>query len=259
MRETIKNHVTPTPIREIFQDAVKVNLIFNISLRQFLEYTWGIVPGSDFLIADSFWEKLARIVIILALPPVIIFGNLYWLESPAYVDYELAGAPAGNDLKPASRVALAKKVVEFLRGRADRNSLTRFESRELDHLEDVKKLFNRLETIQRLASALFAAAAIYLAILRHQRLLFIRTIGTGGALTLILTALIAALSLFDFGSFFSGFHELFFSPGTWLFPPDSLLIKVFPLSFWMAAARMLLILTGIESLVLTVGLWLGRR
>jgi len=34
---------------------------------------------------------------------------------------------------------------------------------------------------------------------------------------------------------FARFHGLFFAPGTWQFPDDALLIRVFPLRFWTAS------------------------
>ncbi len=40
----------------------------------------------------------------------------------------------------------------------------------------------------------------------------------------------------SFGVLFTWFHGLFFDPGTWTFPDEALLIRVFPLPFWTDAA-----------------------
>ena len=37
----------------------------------------------------------------------------------------------------------------------------------------------------------------------------------------------------DFDSLFNQLHTLFFTGGSWVFPADSLLITLFPESFWM--------------------------
>ena len=45
----------------------------------------------------------------------------------------------------------------------------------------------------------------------------------------------AGTAVLDFDTFFSAFHGLFFEPGTWTFPSDSVLIRLFPEAFWIAA------------------------
>jgi len=68
--------------------------------------------------------------------------------------------------------------------------------------------------------------------------------------------LVVLVGVVDFDGFFSGFHQLFFEPGTWTFPADSLLILVFPIGFWMLAAM----ITGVVITTLGVALvLLGRR
>jgi uncharacterized membrane protein len=42
-------------------------------------------------------------------------------------------------------------------------------------------------------------------------------------------------AVFDFSTFFAAFHSLFFAAGTWQFPYDSLLIRLFPERFWTTA------------------------
>ena len=55
---------------------------------------------------------------------------------------------------------------------------------------------------------------------------------------------------------FTAFRGVFFRPGTWQFPVDSALIRLFPEPFWQQAAAALLGLTLIEGLAL---LGIGRR
>jgi len=60
----------------------------------------------------------------------------------------------------------------------------------------------------------------------------------------------------DFGVLFTRFHGLFFADGTWTFPEDALLIRVFPLGFWIAAGVSWGLLVALAAVVLIV---LGAR
>ena len=57
----------------------------------------------------------------------------------------------------------------------------------------------------------------------------------GAAVSAVFVLLAAAAAVLDFSAFFTAFHGLFFEAGTWTFPYDSLLIRLFPESFWVAA------------------------
>ena len=67
-------------------------------------------------------------------------------------------------------------------------------------------------------------------------------------------AVVAAVTSFD--AFFTAFHGLFFAAGTWTFPADSLLIRLFPEPFWEAsgAAWAALVLAGAGLLALAARL-----
>lgn len=58
---------------------------------------------------------------------------------------------------------------------------------------------------------------------------------TASAALLSATVLAILAGLFDFNALFAWFHSLFFAEGTWVFPYEALLIRVFPLRFWIAA------------------------
>ncbi len=60
----------------------------------------------------------------------------------------------------------------------------------------------------------------------------------------------------NFSGFFAVFHTLFFAEGSWLFPPDSLLIQMYPTPFWMGMGAVWLFFTCVLSLV---SLYVGWR
>jgi len=68
----------------------------------------------------------------------------------------------------------------------------------------------------------------------------------GAIACVVLVGVAALFGVVSFDALFTWFHSLFFAPGTWQFPADSLLIVLFPEAFWIACgiAWALLILLG---------------
>lgn len=102
----------------------------------------------------------------------------------------------------------------------------------VDHLEDCIPVF-ATSRIMIILSLVFAAVGLILLIVRRRRklagwIMF--------ATPLAVIGIIVALGIWafvDFDSLFGQLHTLFFTGGSWIFPADSLLITLFPESFWM--------------------------
>lgn len=105
-------------------------------------------------------------------------------------------------------------------------------SSAVDHLEDCIPVFVT-SRIAIVLSLVFALVGLILLVVRRRRklagwIMF--------ATPLAVIGIIVALGIWafvDFDSLFTQLHGLFFANGTWLFPADSLLITLFPESFWM--------------------------
>ena len=110
----------------------------------------------------------------------------------------------------------------------------------VSHLQDCNKL------IRSVAPWLWACAGASLAVLAALHIANRRNPRCARAAARICTAapiaLIVALAACgiwaaaDFYGFFSAFHEVLFPQGNWTFSIDSLLICMYPLSFWMGMA-----------------------
>jgi integral membrane protein (TIGR01906 family) len=111
-------------------------------------------------------------------------------------------------------------------------SIYTLSSSALDHLEDCVSLFTT-SRIGIILSLVFALVGIMLLIIRRRRKV------AGWIMFLTPLAVIAGTIVFgvaafiDFDSLFETLHGLFFTSGTWVFPANSLLINLFPESFWM--------------------------
>jgi integral membrane protein (TIGR01906 family) len=133
-----------------------------------------------------------------------------------------------------------------------------FDAGAVSHLLDVRAVI----ALARLTTGILALVlATYVAFCVGKRR-FAELAGgmRAGAVAAGAFVVLAALAAtVDFESFFTAFHGLFFAAGTWTFPADSLLIRLFPERFWMAAGASWAGLIALGAGVLLVAAALVRR
>ncbi|MBI5231855.1 MAG: DUF1461 domain-containing protein [Coriobacteriales bacterium] len=121
-----------------------------------------------------------------------------------------------------------------------------FDETSVSHLTDVRRVISGA----RLAAGLLAGAlTLWMALCtaRGDYGRIARGLRAGAWACFGLVAAAAVFATVSFDAFFAWFHSLFFAPGTWVFPSDSLLIALFPQGFWIAAGiawGALVLLTG---------------
>jgi integral membrane protein (TIGR01906 family) len=130
-----------------------------------------------------------------------------------------------------------------------------FTPEEVSHLRDVRQVLSGVRTAAG-ASALVLAVWLGWSLARARRRAVWSAIQAGGWTILVLVGALAVFALIGFDAAFSALHGVFFAPGTWQFPADSLLIQLFPERFWMAMGTILfaLVLAGGSGMAL-----LGHR
>lgn len=104
---------------------------------------------------------------------------------------------------------------------------------ERSHMRDVSRLV-RILVILELVAIGFAAWGGRLLQPEAARLGRMLMYGAGGVG--VATLAIGVFAVIAWDSAFTLFHELFFPPGTWTFPADSNLIRLYPPGFWFDAA-----------------------
>ncbi len=110
-----------------------------------------------------------------------------------------------------------------------------FNEREIAHLYDVKGLI-RLDYGVLLVSTMYAALVIGLMLYRREPRRLAAPLFWGGALTLAIVIVRAAMAIADFDAFFTQFHLLSFANDFWLLDPRTdYLIMMFPGDFWIDA------------------------
>ena len=227
--------------------------------------------------------RAVQVGVALALPLVLLIGNVQLLTHPWFVRYEYgkAGFPddtaipfGGYALPQRERTSLAETALRSVAGpegmrvleeaRFQETGAPAFNAREIHHMRDVRWLFGR---------ARIAFWVALLALIGGGALLVGRGARTGQghqtAARPLLVSVVATLSLagalglyilLNFDSFFTRFHHLFFEGDTWLFRQDDTLIRLFPTDFWFDAAAVIAGLTVVELIVVgAAAWWWGRR
>ena len=185
-------------------------------------------------------------VLSVAWAALVIGAAVLTMLLPVYTSAmsQAVGVPATAGLPRADVLRLSSEVRSFVSGAtitplpATWRGQPAFDEAAVSHLLDVRAvlLFARLATgIAALVLTLYVAFCI--AAHRTGRLAVGMRVGALLVAAIVVVAALAALV--DFESFFVWFHSLFFRAGTWTFPADSLLIRLFPERFWESSGAVL--------------------
>lgn len=210
---------------------------------------------------------LAVALFVVAIPPAIVTSNvLAWAFDASF--YERGqikfGATETAGLSSEQIAAASKALAGYfaakgaiLASELQKQGLSGgfFSERETKHLEDVKDILMRLDSVRQAALsyvALFTVAGFAFWRQRH-----IRRLGNGlmlgGALTLALIAIFGALSFADFSRLFLAFHLVSFSNDLWILDPRTdHLIRMFPPQFFYEASIALASNAALQGLGVTV-------
>lgn len=211
-------------------------------------------------------RRLLEIVGAVALAVTILGGALLPLLTPPftaalserYSRAEEAGLPLERMLQVAETVrAFVADGEGTLPATVDGRPA--FDPAAVSHLEDVAAVMAgaRIATFVALG-AFLACTVVWWR--RRDSVSFARALVWGGAGLLVGAVAAAVFGRTNFDAFFTWFHTLFFSAGTWTFPYDSLLIQLFPEQFWIVGGVTWGTLAALMSVVsITVGLMLLRR
>jgi len=169
----------------------------------------GIVPKQEIK-----WLKVIMILtsIILALFLIISAYKISLLSTKLSADQQ--------------------KVFDFLRNKADLPE--DYTTSEKSHLLDVKKVMQKTDYV--FYFVFFISAFIIIYYYKNKQMLK-EILYYSGFITLTIIVIILLGIIINFNFMFEIFHLLLFPQGNWQFPLESLLIRTFPLDFfvWMGA------------------------
>jgi integral membrane protein (TIGR01906 family) len=186
---------------------------------------------------------LSSILATLLTPVVLVLLGVRLLLVPGFpgIEYRMPGFPDDqygftlqDRLKWSNyslRYLLNDSGINFLGDLRFDDGSRVFNDRELQHMEDVKRVTQGvLRTFYDACGLL-----IILGLLAWRGKWmddFKRGLSRGGLLTVILILGLGVFAALSFWQFFTVFHSLFFQGNSWLFLYSDTLIRLFPLRFW---------------------------
>ena len=211
--------------------------------------------------------RILTTLLVGAMLAVLVAGiSLYPMLHPTLTRLLVERYSSAQDagISEASMLATAEKVRQFVAD-SDVTDLPAtvegrpgFDAAAVSHLRDVGRVVSGARTTTGvLAAVIVLWLAFELSRRRFDRIA--PALFAGAAFCVVIVALGAVAGTMNFDSLFEWFHGLFFAPGTWQFPADSLLIQTFPEPFWSTAAAVWagLILLGAAALAVAGALVRG--
>ncbi len=164
--------------------------------------------------------KLLTILGIMLVPLVFLLGSFSMLVYNAEFHAKLLDQ---YSLQPELGKKIDVQLIEYFKSDSMLPApIQEFTAEENQHMLDVKIRIN--QTVNLFLIAL-TALLLVVYVSDEKRMLFL----LGGPLTLVPFAL---YGLFSFDYLFDKMHWLLFERGTWLFPPDLLIIQVYTVDFF---------------------------
>ncbi|MGB7537285.1 MAG: TIGR01906 family membrane protein, partial [Anaerolineales bacterium] len=187
-------------------------------------------------------KSIVRIFLIAAFPLLVFLAWVRIMLLPTFVEWEYRrpGFPADPyGFTTTERIQWANISREYLLSNAGDDFFAPYRladgsplynEREVQHMVDVHAIVQKAMVIFAVLGILYLAGGAFLfwkdrELLR--RALAAAGIGTFGFLILVLVTVALA---WDWA--FVGFHRVFFTGETWLFPYSDTLIRLFPVAFW---------------------------
>jgi hypothetical protein len=213
--------------------------------------------------AESTAARVARFAEIgaaaLLWTALVVGASVIALTLPVYTSLagqaldvpHTAGLPAADVVRLSGQVRALVADDDFEPLPAEWRGAPAFDAAAVSHLMDVRAVIGGARLATGIAALLLASYVAFCVALARIDVLRVG-MRAAAALCGVFVVLAAIAAVTDFSWLFARFHGLFFRGGTWTFPSDSLLIRLFPQRFWIAsgAAWAALVLTGSGALLL---------
>jgi integral membrane protein (TIGR01906 family) len=211
------------------------------------------------------FSRILAWLITIFVPFALTFLGLRLLLTPVFpqVEYRTPGFPADDyGFTLQDRLHWSTISIDYLVNNADISFLGNltfpdgsplFNERELSHMHDVKQVVKPVVWIGYTIWVLLLGLGLW-ARFGGWWQEYLRGLRRGGWLTLALVVVLGGFAAISFWQFFTVFHELFFSGGSWLFLYSDTLIRLFPLPFWQDAFLFAGVLDVLGGLLLGLGL-----
>ncbi|MDY0340221.1 MAG: DUF1461 domain-containing protein [Coriobacteriia bacterium] len=196
--------------------------------------------------ADSLMRaaRLLEVVVAALMIVLVVVGGSVWLVStPAYVGVlvRAVDSTGATGLDETVTLEVAEDVRRFVVDPgapalpAMIGEMPAFDDAAVEHLVDVRDVMVPARWFTLGLLAVVAAWVWSRWGIPGGRHTIARACTTASAIMFGGAVVALAVGVMDFEGLFAWFHSIFFADGTWVFPNGALLIRLFPLPFWIAA------------------------
>jgi integral membrane protein (TIGR01906 family) len=218
---------------------------------------------------SGIFYRLASLLITLLVPPLLVLASTRIVMTEPYLRIEYNKPDFPQDYYGMSldeRLQYAPYVLHYLLSNADISYLANLQFStgaplytppELQHMVDVKNVFQAANRVLLVVVITFVALSLLLLLSPKGRLALRYGLRSGTIFLLVDLAALVALMLVNWQDFFSGFHNMFFASGTWVFDYSDTLIRLFPIRFWQDSAITVGVISGVSAVLIVIGcaLW----
>ena len=221
------------------------------------------------LTAKPMFARVVQTLLAIAFPFMLVIAAIRAVASPwfLWLEYNRPGFPADTyGFSPAERLTYGNYGVDYINNSApsaylgnlmDANGNPLFLATEVSHMADVKAVVGATYAAGAILFVLAVLACLYLG--RRYAGGMRRAFFAGSVATLVVMIALTVLAVLNFQTFFTDFHELFFSQGNWTFHANDTLIRLYPTQFWVDAGIVIAALVLVTSLIFLVTTWPTRR
>ncbi|MEU3331933.1 TIGR01906 family membrane protein [Glutamicibacter creatinolyticus] len=214
--------------------------------------------------------RTAQVLLALIFPVLSLIAAIRLVATPAFLAlaYGRPGFPAdAYGFSWPERLTYGSYGVDYLNNfagpeylsglrQADGSAL--FTDAEVQHMVDVKNLIGFAYVLGAVLAVLAIVLIVYL--MRRYAGGVRRGLFAGALITLGLMAALVVAAVIGWQGFFTKFHELFFSEGSWTFYVTDTLIRLYPQQFWIDSAISLAVLLLLVVIIVLITCWpTGRR
>jgi len=135
---------------------------------------------------------------------------------------------------------------------------TNLTNEEISHMQDVKKIFNKVFITEIISIFIFLIVILFL-FLERKIYTIMKWLSKWSKIILTLNVLILTSFVLDFKPVFETFHKIFFPQWNWAFDESSMLITLFPAEFFQSIATNIFLTSSGISLAMIIIYFLYKK
>ncbi|MGJ3403891.1 TIGR01906 family membrane protein [Glutamicibacter sp. Je.9.36] len=214
--------------------------------------------------------RTAQVIVALVFPLLTLIAAIRLVATPAFLAlaYGRPGFPSDSfGFTDPERLTYGSYGVDYLNNFAGPEYLaglklstgsSMFTEGEVQHMVDVKNLIGFAYILGAVLAVILIIGVWYLA--KRYAGGVRRALFSGAILALAGIAALAVSAIVGWDNFFTQFHALFFSEGTWTFNVSDTLIRLYPEQYWLDSAIGIAVLVLATIVAVLISCWpTGRR